>query len=614
MRRSLFRRTLFVLSVLTAALAWPAGAANTDLATGLTGAIGIAADPSGNAVYFVDWNAGALKRILLAPGCDTIAPAPPTCTVETVITGLSHPQDVALDLAHNHAYVTTREGPGTSSGALWRIDVLASTMTLITFNLEAPHQIALDIPANTAYVAAFDGGRLWKIDLVTGSKTTVISGLGHPVGLALTSDRTRAYVTEGTPPRLAEIDVATGTRIRNVVTGLTSPFYLTWTDPAQNALYLVQRDPANDVRRIDVPTGANLSAISALPFRPSAVAVDLFRGAAYVATDSKVVRVGADTLPPADQVFIAVGLVPYNDISADGYATASTSLINVDDAPFGGTLNIFGNLANFHALGATHYRVKVSRDGGPPMPVALSFNVDYYDPATNHTSPRPIAPVPGDDRYEIPPEYASATLIPRWSPPFLMLQWPSGVNGLYTFTVEIWKLSGTTWEDKTPLLTAANNTLALRIDNTQPEVDILKIYKHVIPLSEADAVRACEIVSSPASPSPRYDVRFTAHDPNGHLLDYGVGVLFGDNRSDTVIPAESYAAHRNADGLHLWRGVQNVRGPMAGWPATCNCAHTFIVSARKRTTNGYYNLLSGQSHQSITINNNSAPSCPENVP
>jgi hypothetical protein len=37
--------------------------------------------------------------------------------------------------------------------------------------------------------------------------------------------------------------------------------------------------------------------------------------------------------------------------------------------------------------------------------------------------------------------------------------------------------------------------------------------------------------------------------------------------------------------------------------ATCNCAHTFVLRASKRTTNGYSYILSSSSYQSITINN-----------
>src|SRR5262249_58798842 len=124
--------------------------------------------------------------------------------------------------------------------------------------------------------------------LTAGAKVAGMTGRGHRGGLAVTADRTRAYVTEQTPARLAEIDLALHVRIRNVVTGLTSPFYLSWTDPAQYALYLVQRNPTNNVLRVDLPSSTATPVITGLPFNPSGIAVNLISGAAFVAADSKV--------------------------------------------------------------------------------------------------------------------------------------------------------------------------------------------------------------------------------------------------------------------------------------------------------------------------------------
>ena len=583
-----------------ALMASPAHAAMNTVVAGVGAGIGIAADPSGNSVYYVEWGAGNLKRIDLAPGCDTAPPG--TCAVATVMSGLSHPQDVALDPAHNAAYVTTRDDLGTT-GKLWRIDLTTSVATLVTFNLGAPHQIALDVATNTAYVVGFDSGRLWRIDLATGSKTTVVSGLGHPVGLAITADRTTAYVTEQTPPRLSRIDLATGTRT-TVTGGLTSPFYLHWTDAAQTTLLLVQRDPANNVQRVDIPTSAIAPAITGLPSRPSAIALNAAGGAAYVATNDTITRVDLADLPIGEPVFIAVGNVPSTKI-VDGYATTDPGyFLQVKDAPFGGTLNILGNLSNFRSLGATHYRVNVSKDGAPPQALDLSWNAYRWNPVTSEYELTGVGPIPGDTRYAIPVEYPTAPH--RWIPAFLMMQWPSGDNGLYTFSVEIFAQTGpATFTDLTFTLPAAKNSLTLKVDNTSPAVDLVSIYQH----GSAVPVAPCQIVSAPVLSPARYDVKITAHDPNGHMYSYGVIALWGDNASGTVIPTETYATHVNEDGPRLWNGEVNLRGPAAGWAASCNCAHTFIVTAWKRTINGYGRLYWEDSHQSITINNTGV-SCP----
>ena len=592
----LLKRTCMGVMAVAIGLTCQKAHAFTNMATGLNAAIGIAADPSGNAVYFVEWNTGALKRINLTPGCDATTP----CPITTVASGFSHPEDVALDIVHGAAYVTTRDDLGTT-GALWRVDIATGTRSLVTFNLGAPHQIALDIATDTAYVVGFDSGRLWKIELATGSKTTIMSGLGHPVGLALTADRTRAYVTEQTPPRLAEIDVALHARIRNVVTGLTSPFYLSWTDLAQIALYLVERSPNNDVLRVDLPTSTSAAAITGLPSNASGISLNAEGGTAYISADASVVRVDLATLPMGEPVFLSVGNVPSTSIGGgvgDGYATTPLGyFMQVKDAPFGGTLNIFGNFTNFKGLGATHYRVNVSYNGGSPSPLMLTWGAARWNPVTSLYETAAIAP-DAAGRYEIPSEYPAHP--ERWVPPFLMMRWPSGVNGMYTFTVEAFQfVAPATW-NSIALLPVAKNQLTLKIDNDLPDVDLVNIYQHGV----VTALSTCEIVTSPPFPPiTLFDVRITANDPNGHLLNYSVTTYFGHNSSSTVIPTESYSSHVNADGLHLWRGVVNLRGPAAGWQATCNCAHTFFVDAWKRSIDGYGPFIHRSAHQSITIMN-----------
>lgn len=579
-------------------------ATTVDLATGVGAGIGVASDPVHNDVYYVEFGSGSLKRIHIDPGCDLASPA--TCTISTVASGFSHPEDVALDVDHGLAYVTTRDDPGTT-GALWRVDLASGVRSLVTFNLGAPHQIALDTAADRAYVVGFDSGKLWKVNLTTGAKVAVMTGLGHPVGLVLNADRSRAYVTEQTPARLAEIDPVLHTRVRNVVTGLTSPFYLAWTDPAQFALYVVERDPANQVKRVDLPSSTATPVVTGLPFRPSGIAVNLAAGAAYVTTNDKVVKVLLGDLPMSEPVFLGVGLVPSSRI-VDGYATTDpTYILPVKDAPFGGTLSIMGNLSNFKALGATHYRVSVSYEGAAPAtPLSLSWNTYRWNTVTSEYELVPVSPVPGaeptspatpgDDVYEIPPEYPAHAQ--RWYPAFLMMRWPSGVNGHYTFGVEIFKQTGAAWTNLTSSLTSGNS-LTVLVDNTPASIDVVAIRQH----GTTAIIGPCTIVSTPPVPPPsKFDVQVTAHDANGHLHGYTLKALWGHNAS-AVVSSDSYASHVDADGPHLWNGVSNAWVPAAGWPAACNCAHTFYLEVLKRTIDGYTHILSGTAHQSITINN-----------
>jgi hypothetical protein len=403
---------------------------------------------------------------------------------------------------------------------------------------------------------------------------------------------------------LAEIDLNLHARLRDVVTSLTSPFFLSWTDLAQYAVYLVQRDPANSLVRVDLPSSTATPVITGLPFRPSGIAVNMMGGVAYISTDGKIVEVKLGTLPMGEPVFLGVGHVPSTKISSDGYATTDASdYIQVKDSPFGGTLYILGNLSNFLALGATHYQVTVSYSTGPPpapgttpASLTLAWSTNHWNPVTSQFDPYPVAPDPAggvnSSYYAIPTDYAGHA--ERWYPSFLMMKWPSGTNGWYTFQVNLFKKTGTTFTQLTSPF-PSGNSLTVLIDNSTATVDVVAIRQH----GTTTTIPACTIVSSGTSV---FDVEVTAYDPNQHLLSYTVTAYWGHNASSTVF-SDSYSSHINAEGPRLWSGIVNSWVPAAGWQAQCNCAHTFFLDSWKRTIDGYNYLIYQQAHQSITINN-----------
>ncbi|NOZ77973.1 MAG: hypothetical protein GXP48_02090 [Acidobacteria bacterium] len=566
-----------------------AAVTTTELASGLGAGVGIAYDPTANALYFVEYNSGTLRRMDLVPGCEVASP--PTCAVTTLASGFSHPEDIALDLDSGTGYVTTRDDPGTS-GALWKVDLGTGARSLVTFNLGAPQQLALDSAHGTAYVVGYDIGRLWKVNLTTGVKVPVTGGLGHPVGLAITTDRTLAYVTEQTGSRVAEIELSTGTRVRNVATGLTAPFFLSWSDPAETSLWVVQRNPARQVSLIDLVTVTHSPIITGLPSGPSALTFNLASGTAYVTTDSKLMRVQLAQLPMGEPVFLGVGHVPSTSI-VDGYATTGPGyFFKVTHAPFGGTINILGNLSNFKSLGATHYRVLMTSPGGSPTPLQSGWKAYRWNPATSTYELTPVGPVPGGGGYyAIPPEYPGAPY--RWYPSFLMMRWHSSTNGLHTFGVELYKKTGATYTPLTHLLPAAKNSLSLMIDNSPVDTDVLAVRQ--VP---GGPVSACGIV---LSGSNTFDFRIKAYDPNHHLLSYSLRALWGHNKSASIF-SDSYASNVNAEGPFLWSGVVNAIVPPSGWSAPCDCAYTFYLRTWKRTINGYNYIIRGDAHQSVTIN------------
>jgi hypothetical protein len=120
-------------------------------------------------------------------------------------------------------------------------------------------------------------------------------------------------------------------------------------------------------------------------------------------------------------------------------------------------------------------------------------------------------------------------------------------------------------------------------------------------------IAACQIVE-PADGDNCFDFEISAHDPAGHLLSYAVQALWGVNQSQAVA-SDSYGAHVNEHGPHLWNGPGTVAVPADGWEASADCAHTFVLDVWKRTIDGYNRILHRRHHQSVTLANIAAPVC-----
>jgi hypothetical protein len=599
------------------------------IAAGLNAVIGTALDEIQNQLYFVEYNPsgnGSLKRIDVPPRCNTTTTPACDTTIISIADGFHHPEDVALDLASMTAYITTRDDPGTT-GALWRVDITSSTKSLVTFNLGAPQQLVLDLNNNRAYTVGYNDGRLHRIDLSTGSKVAMIIGLDSPVGLALSSNLLYAYVTEqGAPARVSEVDLTAGIITRNIVSdgsggvSLVNPFFLEWTDKTQNSLYVVERDPADKVARIDINTSAINDVVTGLPWRSSSSVANSVGTRMFIASDSDISIFDLFSLD--GPVFMGVGHVPWSSIDTDGYATTDPGYFyRVKDSPFGGTMNFFGNISSFkNDFGATHYAVLVSKDGGPFVALNRSWNTYKWNSSTNKYELEPVAPsdtvvgVNPDPTpvYQIPLE-SDGTYHPEfWYPPYKFMRWKSGDNGNYTFTVQIFEQIGSGWTDLTPGIPPALNTITLKVDNTPPKAKLLSIWQNASPDKE---IMACDIISTGNN---QYYFYIDAYDANGHLRYYRLRALWGNNESESIdyhnyVGDPTHPAplgHIDEDGVHLWDGVTNQRVPATGyWVADCNCAHTFYLHAGKRTINGYDYILHRGYHKSITINN-TGMACP----
>jgi hypothetical protein len=277
-------------------------------------------------------------------------------------TGYTQPEDVKASVDGAHVYVTERTGDLVKV-ALTTPD--RSAATVVCSGMTAPQQMFLDEAHDAAYVVEYAlSGNLWKIDLGTGAKTAILAGLQNAVGLVLSDDLQYAYISEQTTGpaggRVSQFQLSTAAQV-DLATNLTAPFFLTWLDASQTSLLVADRDPANEITAISVASATSNVVASGLPVRPSSVAV-LAPGQILVCCDQAIEEIElSNGLQPAAPLLMAVGFIPVDSVAA-GLANTTTDptyFYQVDNTPFGGTLPLMVNHLRADNEGAKYYRVKV---------------------------------------------------------------------------------------------------------------------------------------------------------------------------------------------------------------------------------------------------------------
>jgi hypothetical protein len=412
---------------------------------GVAGGVGSDFRTALNQLVFVEFNSGQLSALNLITNTKTV-----------LGTGYSSPEDVKLSVDGTHAYVTERTGNFVKvplSGAN------RSAATLVVTGITAPQQMFLDEAHNAAYVVEFAAtGKLWHINLTTGAKTAVLSTLNNAVGLVLSPDLQYAYISEQTTGadkgRVSKFRLSNGSR-QAIVTGLTAPFYLTWADAAASSLYVTQRDPVNQVTRIDVATkAANL--VANVAFRPSSVTL---AGVSrlLVVCDSVIDSLNLVTIQPTGPLMIGIGFIPFDDINTtSGLANTSAdpgAHYPVTNVPFGGTLPLMINHERAANDGDAFYRIKI--DGVVRMDTWTDDKWNGTTFVTETMVPQVIAGQPG--YYPVRP-VADLTL---WLHPTLgtLTDSTNLSNGIHTIEAEFITATGTLKEISTPL--------TIRVENNQ---------------------------------------------------------------------------------------------------------------------------------------------------
>ncbi len=161
-------------------------------------------------VLAADWGGGRLLAFTIEHG-----------DFELWGDGYSQPEGVTV--VGDEALITER------TGVLLRQDLLnpgRAHATVVASGLGMPHQVVWD-DADSALVADYSGGRVVRVELSSGAVSDALTGLSQPIGVAVGAAG-EVYVTQQGTGSLTRHDPdGTATPI---LTGLVSPFFLSWAD------------------------------------------------------------------------------------------------------------------------------------------------------------------------------------------------------------------------------------------------------------------------------------------------------------------------------------------------------------------------------------------------
>lgn len=281
-----------------------------------------------------------------------------------------------------------------------------------------------------------------------------------------------------------------------------------------------------------------------------------------------------------------VGLIPTTKINNDsGRATTQAPyMVVVDNAAFGGRLNIVGNKVNLDALitgGARYIKIKYRKGTAGTF---SDYRTAWYNYSWNPTLGDYELQAFGPDAENFHPLPVGGV---DYSIHDLLFQFDSNqlAQGVHQFQVEFYSDKS----DKKVLIATPEQTLTLNIDNTVPEVKINSV-KHGM-----NIVDTCGIVQM-KNATDGLVVNFNAWEPEGNLWKYSVTANWGDGEGDELASDEYTTAKGD------WTGVQNQNAPGSGvWVPVKTCAHSFDVTAHSRTTNGYGYVNYNSVRKYITI-------------
>ena len=278
-------------------------------------------------------------------------------------------------------------------------------------------------------------------------------------------------------------------------------------------------------------------------------------------------------------IFGSIGLIPCGLIDPDGRVTTDSSYyVSVQNAAFGGRLNVIGNpnkIQDMWNKNRRKYKVQIKAPGSSSFEDLISSWTNYYWNGTDHVLETFSATSSGF--------YKLANPGRDYSIDDLLIQFPTGFlpAGKATLRIRFYNTTGTGSSN------ADREDLDIYIDNHLPAAVIEKVLHNG---SEIDACAIEEIGPDPDG----LRFRITAHDPEGNLRGVHFRATYGENQATSIF-SEGYDPSRGD-----WKGYEDRLLP-GTWRPPVTCAYSFVLTATARTTNGYSYIGRSTYHKNLTL-------------
>ena len=137
--------------------------------------------------------------------------------VEDLVTGLSSPRGIALDLGAGKMYWTDSD-----TGKIQRANLDGSGVEDLVTGLSGPRGIALDLGAGKMYWTDWDTEKIQRANLDGSGVEDLVTGLSSPRGIALDLGAGKMYWTDWDTGKIQRANLD-GSGVEDLVTGLSSP-------------------------------------------------------------------------------------------------------------------------------------------------------------------------------------------------------------------------------------------------------------------------------------------------------------------------------------------------------------------------------------------------------